>query len=340
MLIFASVFSFVITLLLITLWFYLAEFQRMLPSEFGAKIVQAYKSNDFQTLRKYGDNLPPSFQSDAIFAKYIAEFEPSDEFYFYPVLSKKDDQIIFDIANKSKTFATLTIENTHKKSFFGFAIYNIVSLRQEPLFKYSITAPQEVSILLDGHPINERYLTKDSETITSFSQVQTEPIQYKTYRIYDFYYFETLTTGPSSTKLEIHENEANHSYVVAKVPSENDIKEVSDFSLNVSKIYTYFVTRGGAPIDKLTPLLYPNTAFYKSIVTYDNRWGAVYEGHSFENVIVENIIKYTDTEYSCDIQYDYIIKFKSGYTNLHRVSFRYFVTKKSGKWLLVDKKMN
>jgi hypothetical protein len=197
-----------------------------------------------------------------------------------------------------------------------------------------------VSILLDGHPINERYLTKDTEIITNFSQVQAEQIQYKTYRINDFYYFETLSTGPSSTKLVIHENETNHSYIVAKVPSDEDIQQVSDFSLNVSKIYTYFVTRGGAPIDKLTPLLYPNTAFYKSILTYDNRYGAVYDEHSFENVVVENIIKYTDTEYSCDIHYDYIIKFKAGNTNSHNVSYRYFVTKKSGKWLLVDKKMN
>ncbi len=335
--------GFIITALLIIasfmvfLWFFLTDYQKMLPGEYGKQIVEAYQTGDVKLLDKYSDNMPASFQNPTIFNKYLEQFGASKSIFFYPITSKNPNQILYEVAGDTKKIASLTLEKTGKKSLFGFSKYKIVNLSYHPLYEYTITAPSDVSISINDLPIDAKYLTEDKQVITSYTQVQTNPISYVKYKITDFNYIVTLTAQDvAKSELLIEQDAAKHTYTISKVPSDAIKKEISAFAVKVSKAYSVYTTLRYSSFNGLSALLYPNTTFYSYIRTYENVWNYTYTVDRYENLEIKNYIKYSDTEYSCDISYKYVILRSTGVEKSWPVSWRYYVTKKTGTWLVSD----
>ena len=322
---------------MVFLWFFLTDYQKMLPGEYGNQIVQAYQTGDVKTLGKYSDNMPASFQNPTIFNKYLEQFGDSKTIFFYPITSKNPNQILYEIASDTKVIASLTLEKTGKKSIFGFNKYKIVNLSYHPLYEYTITAPSDVSIVINDLPIDTKYLTDEKQVIASFAQVQTDPITYVKYKISDFNYIVTLTAQDASkSELVIEKDDAKYTYTISKVPSEAIKTEITAFATKVSKAYSVYTTLRYSPFRNLSVLLYPNTAFFNYIHTYGNEWNYTYTVDRYENLEIKNFIKYSETEYSCDISYKYVILRSTGVEKSFPVSWRYYVTKKTGTWLVAD----
>lgn len=137
-----KIFLAILVMILIFVYLYLLDYQNNLPTQAGNQVIKAIETLDMNTLDKLSSNLPKSLTDPKIFTQYLYVFGEDLKLMFYPGTSKVENQSVLLIANNNKVIATLTIEKTGKKSFFGFEKTKVIDLIFKPLHTYTIISPK------------------------------------------------------------------------------------------------------------------------------------------------------------------------------------------------------
>ncbi|MDD2992148.1 MAG: hypothetical protein PHG73_01210 [Pygmaiobacter sp.] len=326
---------FIVLLILLFLWFYLADYQAQLPTMLCDKIQAAYQADDVAVLQQYCTDLPGALQDAQVFREYLNTPTLQNDLYYYES-SSTADSITYSFRTGAATFAELTVSATGEKSWFGFPVYAILSLKQYALGTVSLIENPGTHFLLEGKPIDADYLTDVASADSSFAQIGTKSFSIATYTIPDYLAINGLSAAEDSgTACALTWNSDRTVCSASLSMDAQSTQSLSDFAIGAAKAYAVFATLQNAPLTPLLPYLYPNTVFYQTLLSYRNNWGVPKTDDAYENVSVTDCARYSETEYYCIVSLDYIVT-QGTQTKTFPIRLGCCITAKSGNYKIIN----
>jgi len=334
--IYFEVFLVLLTVIVIVAWQFLSDYQRNLPSQLSSEITAAIETQDMVALKSIRSNLPVSVKHKAIFNLYLKEFGPNIELDFYNGTSKKDNQKVVNITNNDKKMATLTLEKTGDKSFFGFEKYRVVNIVFVPVHHYTIITPPGVDIMINDVPLTD--LTKElvKQPVTAFTQSAFGSIETQTYKLTGFQYIGWLTL-PNNPNVEIIKDEDQETFSLILRPELTIQNEMADFGLMALKAHTLFATKVGIQKSSIMQYVYPGSQLQKNLDNYNNDYKYYYSNDQYDNIKIQNYVQYGPVEFSVDISLTYHIhNWNKTFDRDYHVAYKMYMTNINGKWQLTQ----
>jgi len=320
-------------------YFYLLDYQNNLTADAGNRVITAMETLDFETLDELSSNLPISMTNDEIFTQYLESFGGEPDLFFYAGTSKIKNQEVFIIGNRNKAIATLTLEKTGKKSFFGFEKFNILDLKFIPLHEYKIIAPNNVDLLVNGISIDQQVQELQTTPIPAFTQEAFGDIQTSKYIFKGFHYIaEVSVEGESSA--EVVYDPTTFTYTIVQRPTQSIQAEIETFGIEAMKAHTRllsipYLSRGTLIKD----YAYPESRFVSTVNSYDLTVRYPFISDEFKNIKAENFVQYGPAAYSVDVSLTYtltstwvgVVKTRVAYP-----SYKVYMTNLNGRWQVTD----
>ena len=335
--VFIGIVLFMICIFFVKFWQYLAEYQETLPSMLGDEILAAYQECDTTTIKKYANNLPPTLSDDLTLHSYLTQIIGTKDLYYYENTTENNRiNIVYTFCKNNQKFADLTVTKTGENSKHGFPLYKITSLMQYPLTYYTLIQNPGTTIYAQNTPIDVSYQTDREILASCFDQIGAAPFYKTTYHIPDYFLSMDLTVVDSARNAcELIWNKDHTSATTAFLTDDIRKGEITIFSETVAKTYAIFATIKYTDKNSLLSYLYKDTAFYKAIRAYDNDWGITKTSDHFDTVSSSNIIKYSDTEYSCDVSLDYYVS-QGNTEKKYPLHITCYITYQNGKPQIVN----
>jgi hypothetical protein len=333
-----KIFSGILLVVLIVGYLYLLDYQTSLPSDAGTRVIKAIKSLDMEVLDEFSSNLPNSLTNPDIFSEYLKVFSEEPDLYFYSGTSKIENQDVYIIGNHDKMMATLILEKTGKKSFFGFEKFKVVDLIFKPLHEFKIIAPSGVKLLLNGQSINEQVQELETAQIQAFTQETFGLIETLTYTFKNFHYISSVSID--GQEAEVVYDSSKYTYNVIYRPRVEVQEEMSIFGINAMKAHTRlwgipYLTRGAF----LNDYAYPGSHIVSLVNSYDLSVRYPLVAESFADLNADNFIQYGPNAYSADVSLTYTLTstwFGEVITKVRHPYYKVYMTKINGFWQLTD----
>lgn len=321
-------------LLAITL--YLTDYQRSLPADAAAKLLKAYEETNSAVFSQYSDALPNAFADDYRFAAYIDLSFPKENLYYCKGTAKNAGETAYEFKAGNMHIATLTTKEIKSTTFFGFQNYEVVSFVPHPLIHYNVFAPLGTPLMLEGAMLHEKYPPQPAYAKACFKDVSASNIS-EVYSIPDYDALGALSVKDARAEDYIIDiDKENHSVMVTSQAEQTSKAEIIDFTGKFVKEYLLFTSKKNADRWAVLKMTHPKTEFHKTLQQYSNTWGKEYTSDRFKDVIIDEIKKYSQTEYSCRVSLTYTIVRSEGVTKNTDFSAVLYLTNKTGKWLTVD----
>ncbi|MEG1407208.1 MAG: hypothetical protein RSD23_05055 [Ruthenibacterium sp.] len=334
---FAIILSVIVAALLLVLWFFLADYQKHLPQNFADQTLSAYQNYDANFIAAYCTNLPEKLKAKEALTAYYKDNADFEKLYFYQTNHENTEKLSYAFVSNNQPIATLALQKTAQKSLFGFPEYKIASITAQPLIRYQFTAPSNVTLAINGTPLSEKYVTSEDVVTDSFSDIDGTVFKTKTYEVTDSVYIDTLSaSGESGSPCAVTWNENRHSAVITNEISAEQQAELTKFAEDFSQIYSPFATKKNGNTNSVLRQLYPNTSFYKAVRIYTNDWGESYTKDRYENRVIDAWTQYSQTEFSCNVRFDYVIQLPNGQEKTFPFHMTYYMTSRNGQLQLVD----
>ena len=231
-----KVFTGILLVILIVGYLYLLDYQTSLASDVGTRVIKAIENLDLNTLDKMSSNLPISLTNPDVFSEYLKVFSEEPDLYFYAGTSKVENQDVYIVGNHDKMMATLILEKTGKKSFFGFNKYKVVDLIFKPLHEFKIIAPSGLNLLLNGVSIDDQVQDLKKIQIPAFTQEEFGTIETLTYTFKNFQYISSVSID--GQEAEVVYDPLTYTYSIIYRPTQTIQDELNTFGINAMKAHT------------------------------------------------------------------------------------------------------
>jgi hypothetical protein len=282
-------------------------------------------------------NLPISLTNPDIFTEYLKVFSEEPDLYFYAGTSKIENQNVYIIGNHDKMMATLILEKTGKKSFFGFDKFKVVDLVFKPLHEFKIIAPSGVKLLLNGVSIDDQVQDLKTIQIPAFAQEVFGTIETLTYTFKNFQFISSVAIDGQDA--EVIYDPIKYTYTVVYRPTLAIQQEISTFGINAMKAHTRLL--GITYLSRSTFLseyAYPGSHITSIVNLYDLSVRYPFISESFADLKAENFIQYGPNAYSADVSLSYTLT-SSWYgvkTRVWKPYYKVYMTNIDGSWHLTD----
>lgn len=315
--------------------FYLSDYQRSLPADTAARILEAYNENDSAVFAQYNDNHASAFIDDYKLAAYKDLSFPREKLYYCKGTAKNPDETVYEFKAGNMHIATLTTRTTKNSTFFGFQGYEVISFTPRPIAHYTIVAPLGTLLMMDGVQLHKKYPPNPGYAKPCFKNVVESNIS-EVYSIPDYDALGALSVKNATAEdYEIDIDEENYSVIITTKPEQAIKAQIVEFTEEFLKEYLIFTTKRNAPRGTVLKMTHPKTDFYKTLLQYSNTWGKQYVSDGIEDIVINEIKAYSQTEYSCHASLTYIIVRSDGVTKNIDFSAVIDLTNNEGKWMVV-----
>ena len=301
---FFFLFLFLLTIILVGLllfWLWLADYQRCLPQQQTDQVVAAFRSEDSSHIASWCHTLPVVLQNPQNLHAYMKGHYDSAKVYCYEDSLSSSDTRRYLLSDGSEKIAVLTLIKDTQPTFWNHFAYRISLLKLMPLRTYTITAPTDVPVLLNGQPLRSSYLSSDPQTDV-FSQAGLTDSAILTYTIRDLNYISSLSAEGCTVS-----SSAADTYRISRSLSQNEKNGIDAFARSFAKCYTVFATKKNASKKEVLSMVLPDSALYRTLSSYDNSWGQTYQSDRYDALSVTDEQKCGDHAFSCSVSLTYQI---------------------------------
>lgn len=329
-----SIFSFISLLFVIWfnfLWTFLMEFQKSVPYAPVSDIVSSLKSGEYENVISKIDNLPEELQDAKSYEQYIQEFTEDDIIYYSESTNTQSNLKSYDIKIGKTKIMEVVMESQSEKSSYDLLQYEMKSCQAIALTSYTIMNYSDDQILVNQKELSNQYFVEETQYSDNGVDI---PFAHKTYKIDDLMYIKDiqLANHPSDVHID-HENNVIRVYNKIDEELENEIK---DFAKTVLHPYLIFSTANQGSRYNLLQYVYPYSNLNYAINEYFNTYGMLYVSDELRNLVIDEIIAYSDTEYSCHVSVEYVVTQSDGIQKSYDFGKGFYITSRNGYYQLVD----
>lgn len=326
----------VLSVALTVFGFFLNDFENNRPEKYCEELLNAYKTADCDVILPYFPEAPAAFGVDGVFEEYINKYLPAEELYYYEQSSATDEIKQYDFMVGSKKFATLKLAPTGEKSFFNQTCYSPVSFEEFPLFEYTVTFADGISVSADGSPIDSKFLTEPTTLTDSFTKIGMPEYRLNKYVIDEFTYIRDFAPVSDLATSRVDVSELEKEFYLST--SDTEAEELKAFCREFYKKYAVYVTLAYQKIAKVYPYLHEDSDIGAKLALVDNRYGEYPRSYTFENEVFSNLYRYSETDFSIDVKFDLVLVKRSS-TRSCAFNGKIFVSMTDDGFKVVDMKM-
>lgn len=315
---------------------YLAEYEKYQPSAISDSVLDAFMTGNADTL--YSIDADEKIDR-SIFNEYLYRIVNPDTLFCYKS-SSSENMLVYDFISDNKKIASLELVPTGEKSPRGFDIYEIDRIVWHRLFKYTITASDDLEVLVNG-----RVLDKSSSVVLStddsykdFDSYVSSVVVYEP--AHEFYISDVSANTDSSALISVESDGDDSDYevnfTIKKNFPEGMLEEVKSAATDGVKAYVYYSTLHSFELRDLLCHLHPNSRLYKNVQHFDNTWSNSKVSDRFTRFDISNCVFYTDTKAS--LRMDVVYEITKYYNTVREFDFNFdvYLQKDGAKWYIVS----
>ncbi|MBE6606866.1 MAG: hypothetical protein E7635_07535 [Ruminococcaceae bacterium] len=336
---FLIIFAIATVILMSALSSYLEEYEKYQPSTIANEVKDYFSAKNSAQL-----SLIPAEGETVlapVFPQYIKRIVNEENLFCYKS-SSSDQTLIYDYISNNKKIASLLLSKTNEKSKRGFDIYEIDHIKWYPVFKYTITAPDDCKIFINDIEINADNATIEviskNDVYEDFDGYVTSLVRYNIDNLN--YITNVRAEFDSKTVFEIVNDgddlDFEVNYTVNKIMPEEMKAEIEARTHKAVEAYVYYTTLHSIPVSTVLPYIHPKAALYKNVQRFDNTWSNSKTSDEFLKFEISDFKYYTDTKASCraDVIYQ-IIKY---YNTKREFDFNFdiYLAKENGQWYVTS----
>lgn len=284
---------------------YLEEYESCQPSQITDSYLAYFRARDAKALLESAPD-DCAFTEETL-AAYLDVFTDDDTLFCYRA-SSSDDALVYDYIGNNKKLASLTLVKTEEKSPRGFDIYRADTLVFHPLMRYTVTAPADCTVYINGKNISETEAVAESfvtdDTYEPFdgylSSSMRYTIDYPEY-ILDITATHNGSAEISTTKSFVDGNEYDIEYTFDYEMAEEMQSAIDCRAREAIEAYIYYTTLHSIPVSTVLPYIHKDAALYKNIQMFDNTWSNSRSRDEFTKFDVTEFEYFTDSRAACRV---------------------------------------
>lgn len=309
-------------------WNYLVEYEKSNPQHAVREILTLYQAGDYAGAMARAGVKESGFFTASEYEAYVKKaLGDLDEVKIYE--TQAEGKKAYRLKGSSGSGIRFVLDEMSGKLKYGLPLYQA---KEDTVATQSwqIYAPPHVKVNVNGTELTQEYRAQNAKGCSAFDGLKDAglaPVQ-------SVYKITGLINPPEISlsgipKEEYHMQASDGTISITLYPS--DVKRVlyEEIALETAKTYAKFVSRD-AKFAELKKYLYPETKFYDSIRNYSNYWYIEHDSISFENVKVQNTVEYSETHFSTEVSFDFVVNksatekmraFSRTYPTGYRLSF-------------------
>lgn len=335
---FLILFAVITTALMCALHSYLEEYEKCQPSTIANEVKNYFHAQNTAKLSLIpteGETILPP-----VFPAYIKRIVNTENLFCYKS-SSVGETLVYDYVSNNKKIASLTLGLTGEKSKHGFDIYEIRHIKWHPVFKYTITAPDDCRILINSIEINTENTQFEeigqNDAYKDFDGYVGKLIRYT---IDDLDYVSDIQAGfDGNAIIEIlndgDDTDYEVNYTVNKIIPPEMKTQIDTRTREAVEAYVYYTTLHSIPVSTVLPYIHPDSSLYKNVQRFDNTWNNSKLSDEFTKFEISNFNYYSDIKASCRASVIYrIIKWDS--SRDFDFDFDIYLAKENDEWFVTS----
>ena len=317
---------------------YLEEYEYYQPTTLSDSVLELFSQKDAEALSAL--NNPGDKLEGEVFEAYLDRFVNPGTLFCYKA-SSFDDKLIYDYISDNRKLASLTLALTGEKSPQGFDIYEIDSLVWYPLMRYSITAPEDCTVYINGTDISKtKAQAIAASRDTSYEDFDGYVFSTVKYTIEHLEYITDIkASGDGQAEIIIEKTESEDGltvdYTVSRKIPEDMVSQLDVQARDAVKAYIYYTTLHSIPVSTVLPYIHKDAALYSYVQRFDNTWSNSKVSDEFPKFEVSDFVYYTDKRASCRTSVIYRLH-KYSFSRDYDFDFKLFFIKDNEKWYLTS----
>lgn len=331
---FAVVFLVATAAIMLILTAYLAEYEKYQPSTLSDSVLDAFMTRDNDAL--YNINADEKIDRD-IFDEYLSKVVNPDSLFCYKS-SSGENTLVYDYISNNKKIASLELLSTGEKSPRGFDVYEISKIIWHRLFKYTVTASDDVNVIVNGK-ILDKSSAKVLSTNESYKDFDSYVSSVLLYEPREFYIPDISANSDSSLLISVEsdgdDSDFEVNFTVKKSFPEDMLEDVKNAATEGVKAYVYYTTLHTYRISGLLPHIHPKSQLYKNVQLFDNTWSNSKTSDRFTKFDISDPVIYTDSKVS--LRMDVVYEITKYYNTIREFDFNFdvYLEKDGDKWYIV-----
>ena len=314
-------------------WNYLEAYEKSMPRYAVEQILAEYRQGDFSSAMERA-GIAEETLSPKQYAEYVRQTLGTLDEVTVAESKLNSGETVCELRGSAGKGIRFTMEKTQNSVGFGFSAYRAV---QEPiaLRQYTIVAPADVTVEADGVPLEGG----ESEFVEAYQGIRKDSLRptRKRYTLEQFERPEISLRGIPAGEWNL--SEKGTVLTVTRTASEEQRQEIEQLALEAARLCARYTSKD-ATFRELSAVLYQDTEYYDTTRGYSNYWVIDHDSYRFEQEKAENIVRYSDDHFSCEVSFDYVVykdRSAEGYrpiTKKYQAHYRLYFVRVDGKFLV------
>ena len=323
---------------------FIGDYELSLPSYGTLSTVDIYKTGDASTLINKTElaGVTPYLTEDEILARYNAYIKDK-EISVGKAKEYTDESPVFSVKAGKDTVATLYLKKEQKEeSSFHNWVYDRVEVKDYlagilDLADIKVVAPSGSTITINGIAATEVTLVeeKDIEALAQVSKYVSDLPKMATYEVKNIP--QDVEVNVSHASLVTKTEKTDAGYVASIVANETTQAEQASYA---DKAATEWAKKFINVRSSVYNYVYKQSDLYSEMRSTTTGWypSEYMTGYDFNKKEVSNFIQYSDTCFSCRVEYQIHVTFKNYNVDdtTEDGKFTWYFVKVDGKWLIAD----
>ena len=324
----------------------LAEYEQSQPEHEAEKVAQIFLDRDFENVYPWEDETYLDGASLEEYVSFMNENTEGMEITWRKKITADSVNVTYAVYADGMRFGTFVLSPA-EKTRHGFSLWALSSMETTIFVHETESAPEPVYGAVRVQADSRSTVTVNGETLDESSIVEkdipTEAAGHMPAGVAaptDVIY-EAKVTGDADVSVTDHNGKAQavslvKGVYVAAVNYEDEALRpareewISKLAQAVAKYFTKNIS-----LQTLTRRVEENSKAYESLAGFDTNYLKENIGQSFANMKTFHYLTYASNCFSCDVQFEYIVKYY-GAEKTYESAYRFYFRKVDDLWMLYD----
>jgi len=327
------------------LWDIIAEYEATRPVYVAREAAKLFEQGDYESIYPLDTATSVLLETDTAqdYANFMRAYTQGKAVTWQESFSKNSDEKLYRVLLDGGKFATFTLHTTGVQSKHGNDTWMLSSVTTNALkvTDYVITAPSDSVVTVNGRTLTEADAI-ETDIKTASDGMLPDGVKSPTMTKYKF----SLCLSEPSISVTDHngnpqtvEGDAENGFSCA-LPSDETLREL--YEENIIKVAKKLANYTSEDLSRETMLTYTKygSPAYKNIRNFYNGWCPPHIGNQFNNLQTSNYYAYSDTCFSVDVSFQYVITYRKNPDNVYETKYTLYFTKGKKGYELYNFSMN
>ena len=325
------------------LWDFLEEYQLSLPENAAQKGLELFQKREIETLSRFAEYTPHPLDRvsslDGWLEDYLGFYDGDAEYTLIP-RTGTSSQKRYVVARDGIKIAELLLTPTAGETKRGFPLWEVSDIDIAPVSGrcgVEIIVPQGVEVTVNGIPLDAEYLVENAlpAEVSGYQEMPPElqptVMKYRVEGLLEPPELSARSKGDGSCVIEEIDPEGENlsRYQVTHFAGDS-LRETAGLKAEyTAQLYARFITKD-AQLEALLPYLLQGGPLYNQLYGFSNAWYIDHDSYEFQDFEMSRFILYDGSHFSCDVDFNYIIRMGNQVYEYPSAYTLYFVNSAEG----------